>query len=169
MFKVYYTVSLLAYYLKGVIAYDGNFLSFQMPNTILKLIPLGKTNKTIAVDKIASVDDSFSLNFKTLLLGAVAGIVGLGMLESGDNIFAGLLITAYGIGTIISSFEVILEVSDTSGGGFVVNFLVFEKNKVEEVKTFILEEVSRRIDDTNVRVHQERSTDRIVDAINHKK
>ena len=61
MEKITFMTSLLTFYLKGVISRDKNFIKFRIPNTILGLIPLGSSKKTVAVNQIASVDTDFRL------------------------------------------------------------------------------------------------------------
>ena len=45
MQTVEFITSYLTFYLKGKIQVDKNFVKFEIPNTILKLIPLGKAYK----------------------------------------------------------------------------------------------------------------------------
>ncbi len=66
-----FMTSLLAFYLKGKIEVTQQAVKIREPNTILKFIPLGATNETIAIGHIASCDSSFSLNFKVFLAGLI--------------------------------------------------------------------------------------------------
>ena len=59
-----FMVSLLLFYMKGEVNIEKNMVRASFPNTIFKLIPLGKTNKTIPVNQISSIDDSFRLDVK---------------------------------------------------------------------------------------------------------
>lgn len=67
MQTVEFITSYLTFYLKGKIQVDKNFVKFEIPNTILKLIPLGKASRSLPVNQISSVDDSFKLNINCKL------------------------------------------------------------------------------------------------------
>ena len=69
--KQTFNTSYLTFYLKASVALEGDFIKTSNPNTILKVIPLGAQNKTIPVDHISSVDDSFRLDFKSFAWGII--------------------------------------------------------------------------------------------------
>lgn len=161
MKTITFMTSLLIFYLKGEISGDKNFIKFRIPNTILGLIPLGSSKKTIAVNQIASVDTDFRLKFKQLLLGIIVAIISLDVIS--NSIFYGVLVLIFGILTILNSFQTALVVSTTASEAVVILFVIFEKNKAEEAADMINNLVNGRIDDTNTK----EQTDRIVDAINN--
>lgn len=160
MKTITFMTSLLIFYLKGEISGDKNFIKFRIPNTILGLIPLGSSKKTIAVNQIASVDTDFRLKFKQLLLGIIVAIISLDVIS--NSIFYGVLVLIFGILTILNSFQTALVVSTTASEAVVILFVIFEKNKAEEAADMINNLINGRIDDTNTK----EQTDRIVDAIN---
>ena len=80
--KQSFIVSYLTFYLKASVALEGDFIKLSNPNTILKVIPLGAENKTVPVDHISSVDDSFRLDFKSFLWGILFALIGLSTLNS---------------------------------------------------------------------------------------
>ena len=170
MQTVEFITSYLTFYLKGKIQVDKNFVKFEIPNTILKLIPLGKASRSLPVNQISSVDDSFKLNFKSLLWGIFFLLLGLGML--GDNTFYGIVISIYAILTILSSFETILLVNSTSGAVTVISFVIFEKAKAIECKDRINLLITGHLSDTNVREQNmklmdnaDKNTEKIIDAL----
>lgn len=80
--KQTFITSYLTFYLKASVALEGDFIKTSNPNTILKVIPLGAQNKTIPVDHISSVDDSFRLDFKSFAWGIIFALVGFNMMGS---------------------------------------------------------------------------------------
>lgn len=162
MQTITFMTSLLTFYMKGEIKQEKNFIKFKVPNTILNFIPLGAYNKTVAVNQIASVSNSFSLLFKNLLIGIVEVIIALALF--GSSFLAGLIFLALGALTILNSFQTILFVNLTSGEQLSICFVIFEKAKAAQAEEAINTVISNRIDDTNTR----EQTDRIVDAINKK-
>lgn len=48
--KQSFITSFLTFYLKATVETGGNFIKISNPNTILKVIPLGSTNKTIPIE-----------------------------------------------------------------------------------------------------------------------
>lgn len=69
--KQSFITSYLTFYIKASVALEGNFIKTSNPNSILKVIPLGSTNKTIPVEQISSVNDSFRLDFKSFIWGII--------------------------------------------------------------------------------------------------
>ncbi|MDG3132315.1 hypothetical protein MKL26_04640 [Streptococcus suis] len=132
------------------------------PNIILKVIPFGSSNKTIPVEQIATVDDSFRLDFKSFIWGIIFALVGLGML--GASLIGGLIVAAYGILTVLSSFQTFLQLNFTSGGSYTINAVVFEKSNLLSCKDTIESLIQRRYNHTN----NAANTDRIIEALNKK-
>lgn len=166
MLKETFITSYLAFYLKGEFGLDGDFVKLKVPNTILKVVPLGAENKTVAISQIASVEDSFKLELKPFLIGILVALLGLGTLSS--NLIGGLVFTAYGVLSALSSFQTVLSVNTTAGQSLKISFVVFEKSKALGVKETIEKIIAQRHHDTNVRVHTQASTEAIVNAINNK-
>lgn len=67
--KYSFIMSYLTYYLKATVSLEGNFIKVSNPNTILKVIPLGAQNRTIPVEQVSTVDDSFKLDLKSFFWG----------------------------------------------------------------------------------------------------
>lgn len=53
--------------MKSQVALEENFIKTTSPNSILKVIPLGSSNKTIPLEQISSVDDSFKMDIKSFI------------------------------------------------------------------------------------------------------
>ena len=167
-----FITSFLTFYLKAIVVLEGQFVKTTNPNTILKVIPLGSRNKTIPVNQISSVDDSFSLDFKSFLWGVLFTVLGCYMM--GDSFVGGLVIAIYGVLTVLSSFQTILVLNLTSGGVHIISVLFFEKEKLLKCKDVIEGLIQNRFNDTNVRIHTDRAmqntadqTDRMINAFNN--
>ncbi len=162
MEKIRFMTSLLTFYLKGEISKKDNFVSLKIPNTILGLIPLGARTENIPINQISLVGTSFHLLVGRLLLGLIAALIGLSVIEN-SFIFAIIMILV-GVLTVINSFQTIFTVDLTSGRNITLSFVIFEKSKAAQAEQEINRLISARIDDTNTR----QQTDRVVDAINRK-
>lgn len=165
--KQSFITSYLTFYLKSSITLEGDFVKTSNPNTILKIIPLGSQNKTIPVNQIASVDDSFSLDFKSFAWGVIFAILGVVMLD--QSLVSSLILLAYGIATVLSSFQTNLKLNLASGGEHTINAIIFEKTNILACKETIEGLIQRRYDNTNVATHTQTQTDALVDALTNKK
>ncbi|EHI70980.1 hypothetical protein ACVRY7_01610 [Streptococcus ictaluri] len=157
------TYSFITSYLKASVGVEGNFIKVSNPNTILKVIPLGAQNRTIPVEQIATVDDSFKLDLKSFLWGLFFTFMGFGQLS--DSFFLGFIRTAYGILTVLSSLQTILTLNLTSGQSHAISVVVFEKEKTVVCKEAIQELISQRYQDTNVGKHTSEQTERLINAM----
>lgn len=158
--KQSFIVSYLTFYLKATVVLEGDFVKVSNPNTILKVIPLGTKNKTIPVAQIATVDDSFRLDFKPFIWGVVFTILGFSMM--GGSFVGGLVLAAYGVLTVLSSFQTYLTLTFTSGGSYTVNAVVFEKENLLSCKETIEALIQHRYNNTN----NTANTDRLIEALN---
>lgn len=157
--KQSFIVSYLTFYLKASVALEGDFIKLSNPNTILKVIPLGAENKTVPVDQLSSVDDSFRLDFKAFLWGVLFAVIGFSMLDA--SFLGGLILAGYGILTVLSAFQTILTLNLTSGQSLKVSVAVFEKANLLNCKNTIETLVQNRYNNTNVAAN----TDRLIDAM----
>lgn len=162
-----FLVSLLVFYLKAKISLEDNFIRIQNPNTILKVIPLGSHKKTVAINQIASVDSNFKMDFFSFLFGLLILFFGFSMMK--DSFIGGLIVLLWGALTAISSFSTVMTIKTTAGESVMMGVFVFEKSKLENVISTIEKFISQRLNDTNVRIHSEKSTDKIVEAIQNNK
>lgn len=166
MHAITFMSGLLTFYLKGQIKMTQDFLRLTIPNTVLYFIPLGSRKLNLPVTQIATVNTSFFLDVKSLLIGAfLAWFMGLktGML---DGFFIpGLICFIIGVSMMISSFRTILFVESTSGSNLTISFLIFERQKADIAADMINRSIMTRHTDTNVRVQNEYLGDRIVGAI----
>lgn len=161
MFKESFIVSYLAFWLKSSISIDNNFVRLSNPNTILKLIPLGADNKSVPVNQIATVEDNFKLDFGTLVWGIICAVVGVNLF--GDMFLLGLILFLYGVATVLSAFQVKLDLITNGGVIYSLEVVIFEKTKLMAIKPLIENMIGNRLDDTNVAAN----TDRMIGAMYH--
>lgn len=133
--------------MKVQVALEGNFIKITNPNSILKVIPLGSSNKTIPLEQISSVDDSFKMDIKSFIWGVLFAIISCYMMKSS---FVGGIILLYGVLTVLSSFQIILQFNLTSGNTHSINAVVFEKSNLLSCKETIEALINQRYCDTNV-------------------
>lgn len=161
MFKESFIASYLAFWLKSSIAIDNNFVRLSNPNTILKLIPLGEDNKSVPVNQLATVEDNFKLDFGTLVWGIICTVISFNVL--GEMFLLGVILFLYGVATILSSFQVKLDLITTSGMTYSLEVVIFEKTRLMSIKPLIENMIGNRLDYTNVAVN----TDRMIGAMYH--
>lgn len=162
MNTINYMTSLLTFYLKGEIKSEQNFIVIKTPNTIFKLIPLGKREEKYIINQIASTTTNFNIKIGSLIGGLFLALLAFSFVNI--SIIFVVIMLLIGINTIIGAFDVKLVISMTSGQFRVINFLVFEKSKAKLAEMQINNMITGRLDDTNTR----QQTDRIIDAINNK-
>ena len=160
--KTSFITSYLTFYLKGTAECDGNFVKFSTPNTILKLVPMGSNKQTFPIEQVSSVTTDFRVTLGSLAWGVLFAIVGLACF--GSSFLLGLILLAYGALTVLSSLQTAVRIT-AAGNNYLLPIIFLQKAKAEEIADAIQQAIASRYSDTNVRVHSEKSTDRIVDAI----
>lgn len=160
--KQSFITSFLTFYLKATVETGGNFIKISNPNTILKVIPLGSTNKTIPIEQLSSVDDSFKLDVVSFIWGVVFVIIGCGTMS--NSFIGGLILAAYGILTVLSAFQTVMVFTMTSGVERSLSVICFQKAELLSCKDMVEESISKRYSDTNV----SSNTDRLIDNFNKK-
>lgn len=163
MEPITYMTSLLTFYLKGEIRQEANFLKLKIPNTILKFIPLGSKTLSIPINQLASVETNFKVSIFPLLIGAFICVMGFTSLAS--SVILGLLLALIGANMVISSFQTVMTIKTTDSAEREIHFFIFDKPKAEYAARIILQYISNRMDDTNVRIQNTSLGDRLVDAI----
>lgn len=158
--KQSFITSYLTFYMKASVSLEGNFVKTSNPNSILKIVPLGSTNKTIPVDQISSIEDSFKLDFKSFLWGLF--ILAIGYSDLKKHSFVSLLLMAYSILTILSSFQTRLNINLTSGHSHYISVIIFEKSNLINCKKIMESLIQNRYNDTNVTSN----TDRLIEHFN---
>ncbi|MFH5811278.1 zinc-ribbon domain-containing protein [Companilactobacillus sp. FL22-1] len=167
-----FSVSLVAFWVKGSITMDDSFLRVNMPNTVLfGLLPAGKTKDSSPLSGITNVYTSKSYKLGSIILGLVLIMAGLAML--GSVTFGALLMLLIGAavlgGGIKTSFTY-----ERSGIQKVIEFPFFEASRVDGLENQLTQKLAQFQDDRNVRKQSEltrqqavNNTNSVVNAINN--
>lgn len=164
--SVDFVTSYLTFYLKGRVDFTANNLNLSLPNTILGLIPLGSEELTVDVNHISGTNVDFHVAFGQLIFGAIAFLLGLGGVFSSKPSFLGLVALLFGALYALNALQTTVKVALDSGDVILISLVIFEKDKANVIVNSIKQMLTARTYDTNVRIHSENSTDRIVNAIN---
>ena len=154
----FYTSQLL-FFLRGEFSFEREFVNIKYPNTILGIIPLGKSYDTLPVNQIASVRSCFSMKFLQFLLGVF--FVVYGIVAAPDSNGASILLSIIGLGVILTSFEVYLSIGLTSSQVKTFSFWVIDKRKADKAVENIRYLIAYRMNYTNNRLQ----TDRIINTL----
>lgn len=186
--NITYSTSIFTMYMKGEISSANNYVRFVTPNTLFRIIPMGKETVNVPINQISAVAVNTRLNLISFIIGVFAIIAGIseiffffnGTVPFFGALFALAFYVVIGCALILNAQEVNLRVTTTSGRSRYICFVVLEKDRAYEAEREINALVMNRVDDTNVRVHTEKATaninaaaqkntDRIVDAIKESK
>ena len=99
-----FSVSLLAFWVKGSMSVDQNFLHINMPNTVLfGLIPAGKRKENTPLQGVSQVETNNSFKLGAMIFGVIIALAGIAeMQESG---VAGLILLLIGILMFLSGIK----------------------------------------------------------------
>lgn len=178
MEKITFRSSIIAFYIKGEISAEQNFVRFKIPNR-LGLIPLGSNDERIPITQISLVRMTHSISllwFSVFAFVTLMTFVNFFLSVFNEMPFfrsaLSALLLLLSIAMLVCSFRKCLDIDLTSGRVMRITFIIFEWHKARLAADLINDLISNRIDDTNVRIHTDRSigdnreqTDRIVDAI----
>lgn len=149
-----FAVSLLAFWVKGTLKVDQQFLHINLPNTILwGLIPAGKNRKNIPIHGITDVEVSSSYKAGALSLGIIIALIGFGMFK--DSAMAGLLLLLIGVIVFLSGIKNRLAF-EKSGMRETIDVPFFEGSKIRQFGDKIQQEITQFANDTNVRMQADR-------------
>ncbi|MCL1632841.1 DUF2892 domain-containing protein [Sporolactobacillus sp. CPB3-1] len=154
-----FSVSLAAFWVKGTIFVDEQFLRVKIPNTILfGLIPAGLQKDSSPLQAISNVYTSSSFKLGRMALGALvflAGIASLGNLGLGAVLLALIGFLIFGSG-ILTTFSY-----ERSGIEKKINLPFFEANHARELAEQIEKAMSTFQESRNIT----KNTDRILNQM----
>lgn len=170
MEKIEYLKSLSTFYRKGSIEFEQNLIKVNDPNVVMSVIPVGCKSDIIPVNQIASVSTGFNGNGK-MLVGSLFLLLFASSANSVGFLYS-LLLSLLGLSMIINAFHTVLSIKLTSGETKKAYFIIYNSNKAKLAEKTILNYISNRLSDTNVREQTDRNieatnkqTDILVDAI----
>lgn len=166
-----FSVSLLAFWVKGNVSVDNSFLRVDIPNTILfGLIPAGKNKDTSPLSGITNIYTSSSYKLGAIFLGVILALIGFSSFS--NSALLGFVLLLLGVVLVGSGIKTSLSY-ERSGIIKTIEFPFFEANHVRELEEEITNKLQAFQDDRNVRMQtektmaqSERHTKDIVNAIN---
>jgi len=166
-----FSVSLLAFWVKGSITLDDSFLHVNMPNTILfGLLPAGKNKDSSPLSGITNVYTSKSYKLGSIVLGALIAIVGFMLMSS--SVLAGLIAILVGAAVLGSGIKTSFTY-ERSGITKIIELPFFEATRVDELENKLTSKLAQYQDDRNFRKQSEmtraqsvNNTASVVSAIN---
>lgn len=141
----------LAFYLKGEIRLEENFINLKMPNTFLSFIPLGYRTNAIPVNQITSISKDFGVDTATCIIISLSLIVFLPLLIGGVSISTKLIVIFFYLVFFTNALRFKIRIVTTSGELKPFSCSIFEKKKVDFAVEEIKKRVANRMDDTNLR------------------
>lgn len=166
-----FSVSLIAFWVKGSITLDDSFLHVNMPNTILfGLLPAGKNKDSSPLSGITNVYTSKSYKLGSIFLGAILVILGFTLM--GSSFFGALITMLIGAAVLGSGIKTSFTY-ERSGITKVIEFPFFEAHRVDELEDKLTSKLVQYQDDRNFRKQSEmtreqsvNNTASVVNAIN---
>ena len=142
-----FSVSLLAFWVKGSIIADNNFVHIDMPNTVLfGLIPAGKNKKSIPLQSISNAEES---NWYKIA-----------------NMIFGLVLVLLGILLFLTGFKFRMTIERNSGVTESIDVPFFEGEKIRNLVSEINESVASYQQSSNYRDYGAQNTQAIINAMN---
>ncbi|MDE5578163.1 MAG: hypothetical protein K2J11_12350 [Oscillospiraceae bacterium] len=172
METITFMLSVIAFYIKGEITAEQNFVRFKIRHR-LGLIPLDSSDERIPITQISLVRMTHRIRLFWFVVGSFLTFISACIFVFNElPFFMSVPLLLLSIAMLVSSFRKCLVIDLTSGRVISIPFVIFEWNKANRAAELINELISNRIDDTNVRIHTDRSigdnreqTDRVVNAI----
>lgn len=169
-----FSVSLLAFWVKGNMSVDEYSLKIRMQNTVFfGLIPAGIRKDTSPLGNISNVYISKGYKLGRMLLGAVVSILGLSIF--GDSFLGGLFVLILGL-AIIGSSIVTVFCYEKNGIERQIELPFFESYHAEQFAEEVEEELKKYADNRDIakqnkkqRRHTEKQTKEMVGAIKSSK
>lgn len=149
-----FSVSLLAFWVKGSMSVNDRFLNIDMPNTVLfGLIPAGKDKQHTPLSGITNVSTSSSFKLGAMIFGAILALCGFAAI--GSSGLGGLIIALIGIVMFLSGIKSSLSF-ERAGIRQVISVPFFESSKISAFADEINEKLASYQDDRNVRIQTDR-------------
>lgn len=142
-----FSISLLFFWVKGMVAVDNRFVKTNLSNTILGFIPAGKDQQSIPLKNISGTMLSSKYSLKAIILGLIILFIGLGTIS--DSFILGLILLVLGIGIAGGGIQTVL-VIEKSGAPYIISVPFFEKSKMRLLNEQIHNALSQDTDKTDL-------------------
>ncbi|NQV18897.1 MAG: hypothetical protein HQ534_10175 [Armatimonadetes bacterium] len=136
-----FTSNLILFWLKARYTLTNKRVTGHTPNTLLGIIPLGKSQVAQPLKTIASVASSTKFRFLTFLFGLILIVVGLCMWGNTDTFFAGFILAILGLVNLLNCITATFVITNNAGQSTGYKLSILEKSKVQsfvnEINTVI--------------------------------
>lgn len=148
MKQIKFSISLLFFWIKGVVEVDRNSVKVEVPNTILGIIPLGADRQNIPLRNISSATVSTSYHFLRILIGGGVALIGVftlfgalatimsSFVEAVLLLLVAVLIIGLGAGIIATAMQIVLEIR-RGGKPYYISVPFYEKGNIQKVSDHI--------------------------------
>lgn len=133
---VKFSLSLLFFWIKGVVTVDSRMVKVSTRNTVLGVIPAGSDTQNIPVKNISSSQITTKYKVMPLLLGAIFVISAISNLTT-DFVVA-LLMIIFGVLLFGSGIKTLL-IIQRSGSDYYLSLPFYEKQKALQIQDEIQE------------------------------
>lgn len=129
------TYSILLFFVKNQFYLTNKRFIVSVPNVMLYVIPMGANTATYPLRNIAALVTVSRFKFFRLVIAAMVGFIGLGLLASGSGggAFFGLLLLVLAALLAIESFFVALKLQAAGGAGVFHRTVFWEKAKAQAI------------------------------------
>lgn len=149
-----FSVSLLAFWVKGSMSVNDRFLNIDMPNTVFfGLIPAGKDKQHTPLSGITNVSTSTSFKLGAMIFGAIITLGGFASM--GNSGLGGLIVALIGIVMFLSGIKASMSF-ERAGIRQQISVPFFESSKISTFVDEINEKLASYQDDRNVRMQADR-------------
>ena len=123
-----FSPSLALFWLKANMMVSSRRFVYNIPNTLLGVIPLGSEKRSFPLNNIASVDSGSRFRIGRFLGGLFLIVSGFSMSQSSG---ASLILSLIGLLILVNSFPATLSISNNAGGVTVITVSALEKAKLD--------------------------------------
>lgn len=147
---VEFSVAFMFPWLKGNVGVDSRMINVSTMNTILSIVPAGRDNQTIPLKNVSAVNISGRIDFKSMVIGVVLLILGMGCFT--ESFIAGIVWSIIAIGIIGSSIITTLTIQ-RSGSNFTLAAACYCRKNLVEIKEAIDQALIYDTDKTDMSKH----------------
>ena len=140
-----FMMSTIAFYLHTELVLTNRRLYALRPNTLLGLIPVGTARSNFPIENIAGVTAGTRFDIAGVIVGGLAVLFGLALLQYPNGAIIGLLLVFLGVVAIIGAPKQAIEVMNSGGGVIRFPVSLLERSRTVEFANLVSEAVARPI------------------------
>lgn len=145
-----FSVSLLAFWVKGHMEVDDHFLTLEMQNTVFfGLIPAGRRKNRSPLENISNVYLSKGYKLGAMIIGVIIALLGISTLPSRNGLFGGIVLLAIGVLMFLGGIQTTFAY-ELNGTEHHIQLPFFEQQHVTEFCDQVNAAIARNADSRNV-------------------